>query len=283
MHNNLLAVGFGLLSALFMAGGTVWRHRIMRAGAARGEMASSPMQSMRRPAWWASLGMSFLAYAFQAVALAFGSVLVVQPVLALSLMLTLLLSARADHRWMHTAEAFWAVLLTVSVAGVVLLGRPVPGTREPATWEWAAVNAFGLAVAVVAMLFGSRRSPNAKALTYGAVCGTLFGYQAVFSKVAVDAYVSGGMEGLLGAWEFWALLVTATAGTMVQQYAFAAGNLATSLPAARIAEPMVAFILGMVILGERIQAGGIVGWVAVGASISIMLLSAAMLTRVSVR
>ena len=65
-----------------MAAGTVWRHRIMRDG-------SSVVKSMRRPAWWASMGLAFLAYGFQAAALAFGTLLVVQPILALSLMLTL--------------------------------------------------------------------------------------------------------------------------------------------------------------------------------------------------
>ena len=32
MHNNFLAVAFALVSAATMAAGTVWRHRIMRAG-----------------------------------------------------------------------------------------------------------------------------------------------------------------------------------------------------------------------------------------------------------
>ena len=38
---------------------------------------------------------------------------------------------------------------------------------------------------------------------------------------------------------FSAMLLAATAGTLVQQYAFAAGNLATSLPASKIVEPIV--------------------------------------------
>ena len=121
MHNNFLAVAFALISAATMAAGTVWRHRIMRAGAPEGENNDSPLESLKRPAWWASMGIAFVAYGFQAAALAFGSLLVVQPILALSLMLTLLFSAWADKRHMHTAEAFWAVLLTASVGGVVVL------------------------------------------------------------------------------------------------------------------------------------------------------------------
>lgn len=266
-----------------MAAGTVWRHRIMRAGAAEGENNDSPMRSMKRPAWWASLGIAFLAYGFQAAALAFGSLLVVQPILALSLMLTLLFSAWAAKRHMQPAEALWAVLLTASVGGVVVLGRPVPGERTPATWEWWAVVGTAVAIVVGSYAFASRRPPASKALIFGAACGGMYGYQAVFSKVAVDDFVHGGVLGLLSSWQLWAMLLAATAGTIVQQYAFAAGNLATSLPASKIVEPIVAFALGLAVLGETFRVDSVLGWVAVGASIGIMLVSAAMLTRVSIR
>ena len=68
MHNNFLAVAFALVSAATMAAGTVWRHRIMRAGAPEGENNDSPMRSIKQPAWWASMGLAFVAYGFQAAA-----------------------------------------------------------------------------------------------------------------------------------------------------------------------------------------------------------------------
>ena len=111
----------------------------------------------------------------------------------------------------------------------------------------------------------------------------MYGYQAVFSKVAVDDFVRGGVLGLVTSWQLWAMLLAATAGTLVQQYAFAAGNLATSLPASKIVEPLVAFALGILLLGETFRVESVLGWVAVGTSIGAMLISAAMLTRVSVR
>lgn len=283
MHNNFLAVALALISAATMAAGTVWRHRIMRAGTAKGENNDSPMQSIKRPAWWASMGVAFLAYGFQAAALAFGSLLVVQPILALSLMLTLLFSAWAEKRHMQTAEAFWAVALTASVGGVVVLGRPLPGSRDPAAWEWVIVVGTAVAIIAAAYAIASRRPPAGKALIFGTACGAMYGYQAVFSKVAVDGFVDGGVIGLLGAWQLWAMLLAATAGTIVQQYAFAAGNLATSLPASKIIEPLVAFALGLFVLGESFRVDSVLGWAAVGTSIGVMLISAAMLTRVSIR
>lgn len=276
MHNNFLAVVLALVSSATMAGGTVWRHRIMRDG-------SSVLRSMRRPAWWGSMGLAFTAYGFQAAALAFGTLLVVQPILALSLMLTLVFSAWAEHRHMKTAEAFWAIVLTASVAGVIVFGRPVPGEREPATWEWATVVGVGVVVSIVACAVASRRRANSRALIYGIICGAMFGFQAVFSKVAVDDFVAGGVAGLIMSWQLWAMLIAATAGTIVQQYAFAAGNLATSLPASKIVEPLLAFSLSLTLLGESFRDQSVFGYVLVGSSVSVMLISAAILTRVSIK
>ena len=276
MHNNFLAVVFALVSAATMAGGTVWRHRIMRDG-------SSVLRSMRRPAWWGSMGLAFTAYGFQAAALAFGTLLVVQPILALSLMLTLVFSAWAEHRHMKTAEAFWAIVLTASVAGVIVVGRPVPGERDPATWEWVTVVGVGAVVSIAACAIASRRRADSRALIYGIICGAMFGFQAVFSKVAVDDFVAGGVAGLIMSWQLWAMLIAATAGTIVQQYAFAAGNLATSLPASKIVEPLLAFSLSLTLLGESFRDQSVFGYVLVGSSVSVMLISAAFLTRVSIK
>lgn len=282
MHSNLLASAFALISAVLIAVGTVWRHRILRAGQARSEANTAPLKSLGNFNWWLSMGIAFLAYVFQAAALAFGSLLVVQPILVLSLMLTLLLSSRVEHLPMSREEGFWAVVLTASVAVVVVVGRPLPGTREVAAWEWVAVIALGIIVTAAAFAFASRRPAATKALTYGLTCGAIYGYLAVFAKAAMDVLTHRGWLAMLTSWQFWAVIATAVVGILVQQYAFGAGDLATSLPANKVAEPMVALALGYTLLGEEFDVGGW-GLALMGASISIMLLSAVKLTRASLR
>lgn len=282
MHSNVAAVVLAGISAVLIAVGTVWRHRILRAGQGTGEANNAPLKSLRQPAWWASLAIAFAAYGFQAAALAFGSLLVVQPILVLSLMLTLVLSARVERRRMTRAETVWAVILTASVAVVVILGRPQPGQHDVAAWEWALVTALGLAAGVAAFAFAYRRSPATKALTYGLTCGAVYGYLAVFAKVAMDELVRGGVAAMLSAWQFWAVLISAVVGVLVQQYAFGAGNLATSLPASKVAEPLLALALGYLLLGETFAVGSL-GVVVMVASISVMLVAAVQLTRASLR
>lgn len=281
MHNNALAVLFAFTSALMIAVGTVWRHRILRSGLTQAEANASPLASLSRPSWWLSLALAFGAYAVQALALAFGSLLVVQPILVLSLMLTLVLSARVEHRHMEADETFWALTLTACVGIVVVLGRPIPGERIVPTWEWAVFIAGGCALfgALFAVAYRRHTPAPAKALLYGIVCGAVFGYLAVFSKVTVDAFTHGGLEEMLVTWQFWALLASSIVGTGVQQYAFGAGVLSRSLPAMKIVEPLVALSLGYMLLGEDFGVSSVVGWAVIVAAIVGMMVATGMLSR----
>lgn len=278
MHSNFAAVTLAFISAVLIAVGTVWRHRILRAGQSRSEANDAPLASLGKVQWWLSIAIALLAYAFQAAALAFGSLLVVQPVLVLSLMLTLILSAAVERRRMSRREIIWAAVLTASVSVVVLVGRPQPGAREVPGWEWVAVIALGLLITAGAFVFAYRRSPQTKALTFGFTCGAIYGYLAVFAKVAMDVLAREGVWAMLRSWQLWAVAATAVVGILVQQYAFGAGDLATSLPASKVAEPIVALALGYTLLGEEFAVGAW-GMVLMGASISMMLLATVQLTR----
>ena len=79
------------------------------------------------------------------------------------------------------------------------------------------------------------------------------------------------------------MLASAVLGTVVQQYAFGAGKLATTLPAMKVVEPLVALSLGLALLGEKFALTGFLGWTAMVVTIAGMLFSAAMVTRVSIK
>jgi hypothetical protein len=56
--------------------------------------------------------------------------------------------------------------------------------------------------------------------------------------------------------EFYFWLLVAVIGTVFQQSSFRAGALTASLPAMTVAEPLVASLLGVTVLGETIGADG---------------------------
>ncbi|STC69416.1 DMT family transporter [Corynebacterium pilosum] len=269
----VLAVLFALASAFTIAWGTVTRHRIVTSPATYSRTDSVLTRGLTNPAWWLSIFSAFAAYLLQVVALGFGTLLVVQPVLVLSLMFTLMLSAYLGKGSMDRRDATWSALLTAAVIVLIVLGRPVPGAQEPDVGAWWVAVAVGVAVCGVAALVAYRRSPGTISLFMGAVCGIIFGYVAVLSKTVADLYVSGGLPAIFSTWPVYVLVVAAVAGTAAQQYAFAAGPLEWSLPAMKVFEPVVAFLLGYAVLGEQFAVSSVAGMAVMFAALATMFLA----------
>jgi hypothetical protein len=81
----------------------------------------------------------------------------------------------------------------------------------------------------------------------------MFGVAAVLTKGVV--HLAGrGIVPLLTSVELYALIVVAVVAISVQQSAFQIGALQASLPATTVMEPMVASLLGFVVLGEYLHA-----------------------------
>lgn len=271
MENNFFAVLFALASALTIAWGTVVRHRIAKNVPA----GKSPLlTAVKRPMWWAGMSTAIIAYGLQVVALGFGPLLIVQPILVMSLIFTMPVSAYYDKHPISLTELFWAVLLTLSVAVVVILGRPVSGQDHPTFSHWLPALAIGGLILWALNGIADRRRSHDRALLLGLVTGAIFGYVAVLSKAVADVFVAGGAPGLLLKWETYGLILAATIGTLVQQSAFNASTLRTSLPAMKIGEPIVAFTLGFLVLGETFQVSG---WGLLGLGLALLTMITATL------
>lgn len=264
------------MSALTIAWGTVVRHRIAEAAPVGGNAAI--LSAMKRPLWWAGMSTAIIAYLLQVVALGFGPLLIVQPILVTSLMFTLPLSAHYDGRRISVSEMTWATVMTVSVSVLVLLGRPLAGISHPPLERWFIPIGIGFAILFSMDRFAARQIRSEKALLLGIVTGAIFGYVSVFSKAVADIFVLSGPWGLVTNWELYALIISATLGTIVQQSSFNAGALRNSLPAMKSAEPVVAFSLGYLVLGEKFQATDL-EWLWMFLALVFMIVSTVMLSR----
>ncbi|MBN9643743.1 DMT family transporter [Corynebacterium mendelii] len=279
MHSNVIAAGFGLLSSLTIAWGTVVRHRVAgRVEVKKEKSSGAAARAMAgQPIWWAGTFLALSGYALQVVALGFGTLLVVQPMLVLSLVFTLPMSAWAEGRKISRAETTWALLLSLAVAAVVLLGRPNPGTIHPPLSRWIPALGIGIVVLFALDRWAHTQFRRRKAIILGTVTGGIYGYVALLSKAVTDNLVHDGVVQMMLSWEFWALIAGAVIGTIVQQSSFNAGALKHSLPAMTIVEPMLAFGLGYVVLDESFAVTG-AGWILMIAAIAGMVVSAVKLS-----
>ena len=212
--------------------------------------------SLRDTRWWLGGVGAIANYSLQAAALALGSVILVTALQVTSLLFALPIYARlAGHR-VTRSEWMWAVLLAAALAVLVTVGDPDAGHSRgsPATWMAVAVV---LGPVLVLCVLGARiwsGGPAAPVLL-AVVAGSSLALFAVLTKGAVGA-VSGGFGALLRAPEAYALIPAALAGMIFQQSSFRAGALTASLPTVTVAKPVVASLLGVLVLGETLHADG---------------------------
>ncbi|MGK9269493.1 DMT family transporter [Williamsia muralis] len=254
MSNSFLAVLCAIGAALCIAVGTVIRQRSASVISDDDVGALGPITTLvRRPEWWLGTLVGFGGYGLQAVALGLGSLLLVQPLLVLSLLFALPLGAKFSGRTVRPLDWAWAAALTLSVAVLVVVGDPRPGVERAETQHWIIICAIGLPFVAACVLLSRTGSRSRRALLLGLAGGALFGVAAVLTKGVVHL-VGRGPGALLTSVEPYALIVVAVIAISLQQSAFQVGALQASLPATTVMEPMVASLLGFVVLGEYLHA-----------------------------
>jgi drug/metabolite transporter (DMT)-like permease len=212
--------------------------------------------SVRDPRWWLG-GMGAIAnYSLQAAALALGSVMLVTALQVTSLLFALPIYARLAHHRVTRWEWFWAVALAGALAVLVTVGDPGAGSSRGSLGTWAAV-AVVMGPILVACVLGARiwADSTIAPVLLAVVAGSSLALFALLTKGAIGA-VSGGFAAFLRAPESYCLIPAALAGMIFQQSAFRAGALTASLPTVTVAKPVVASMLGVVVLGETLNTSG---------------------------
>jgi hypothetical protein len=212
--------------------------------------------SVRDTRWWLGAIGAVANYSLQAAALALGSVMLVTALQVTSLLFALPIYARLAHHRITRREWMWAVLLAAALAVLVTVGDPDAGRSRGSLGAWMAV-AVVMGPVLVLCVLGARvwsGGPAAPVLL-AVVAGSSLALFAVLTKGAVGA-VSGGFGAFLRAPESYGLIPAALAGMIFQQSSFRAGALTASLPTVTVAKPMVASVLGVLVLGETLNSDG---------------------------
>jgi drug/metabolite transporter (DMT)-like permease len=252
-----LAVMFALLAALFLAIGIVVRQRAtMDVPEDQGVSALMVLTLVRRPLWWAGTASAVAGFVFQALALAYGSLLLVQPILVSALLFALPLSARLAKRRVTRGEWLWATVLTAALAVFVLLAKTSPGDYE-ASVPLTVIVALVCIAAVSACVIVAIRNPGWKrAVLLAVAVGVLFGVVAMLTKQVMHLATYDGVHAALTTPAPYLLILIGIVAVLLQQSAFHAGSLQTSVPTMLVLEPVVAVVLGAVVLGEHMMVNG---------------------------
>jgi drug/metabolite transporter (DMT)-like permease len=254
--SHATAIFSGLLAAFWAAVGIVVRQRATQDVPGDEAMSSAMVTSLvRQPLWWAGTLAAVAGYVFQALALAHGSLLLVQPLLVSSLLFALPLSARLCGERITWAQWGWATLLTAALAVFVLVGQPREGHNRPPIPAWTLALAITVPSVVVCVIAAHRAVGRVRAMLLGVAVAVLLGMIAVVTKICTHRYSVGGWHALMTVPAPYVLVALAVTVTVVQNSAFHAGSLQASVPIMLVGEPVVAVLLGVVVLGEHLAVG----------------------------
>ena len=209
----------------------------------------------RRPRWLMGIGADVGGYVFEALAIGIGTLVVVEPIMATSLLASLFFGALINHRVITRFDWVAAAVFALGISLFLILVGPGAGTSVAPVHAWLLaaplIAAFVLACAAVAR--GRTGSRRAVALGLGA--GTLFGTSALLTRALVH-YLSGGIFNWIPHWEPYALAFTSITGLLLAQSAFQTGSLAAAVSAEQIMQALTGAALGIGMLSEHVQIAG---------------------------
>jgi drug/metabolite transporter (DMT)-like permease len=253
-----LVVLLAVLAAACSALGIVIRQRAtLEVPHEQGVSTTMLRTLLRKRLWWAGAAAAVGGYTFQALALTKGSLLLVQPLLVSSLLIALPISAAFAKERVTRSEWAWAVLLTVGLAIFVLIAHPRAAHHRAPVPTWTLVAAILVPIVVVCVVAGARTSGRRRAVLLAVAVAVLFGVAAVLLKISMHRLATGGLSDMLAVPAPYVLIVLALTATLLQQSAFHAGALQMSVPTMLVLEPIVAVVLGIVVLGEQLAVTGV--------------------------
>lgn len=270
-----MVVVLALLSAGANAASTVMQRRAAAAAPPETALHLSLIGYLvHRRVWLAGMAAMVLSFLLQALALRFGPLTVVQPILVAKLPLTLLLALAllGGARYATRRDTVAVLALSAGLGLVLGLTNPTDTSRTPSALMWWLVAVLG-GLGLLALTAAASRLPvgAARAALLGTASGVAFGYTAVFMKALTDSLQTDAAH-LVTSWPAYAVAVTGIVAVLLQQNALQAGSLAASQPASTIAGPVVSVLIGILVLGEDISGASVwpltlVGLVAVVAGV----------------
>jgi drug/metabolite transporter (DMT)-like permease len=254
--------------------------RVERRPALRPELL---LDLIRQPLWLTGVGATLIGFVLQVVALTYGPLALVEPILISDLIIASLIASALRKRW----DPILLLGVTAAAAGVgafLAISRPSGGRATVGLLSILPL-AIALAVVLAGCLAVAKRNDNARPLALALACGVTYGVAAFVVKL-MTADFSGGLAQVFSHWPVYALAIVGPLGFLLNQNAFQQGILlAPVLAIITVCDPLVSIALAYIWLDEKFTstpgavAGEIVALLVMIAGIYILAHRAPMVTR----
>ena len=226
----MTGVALALAASAIFALGTVLQHRAAAATPDAQAGAGLLLRLARRPVWLAGMAADAVGFVCHAAALGAGRLVIVQPLLATSLVFALPLGAALDRRRVTGRELRAALVVTAGLAAFAAAG----------------------VVAGAASLLARGATPRRRAVLLGSGAGVLFGLSAALTKATVEQ-LDDGVLAVFEHWQLYALVVVGYVSMTLSQASLQAGALAPAVATQMALDPVASLFLGVLAFDETIH------------------------------
>jgi hypothetical protein len=248
-----MEIALALAAALLFSLGTVLQGQVASQASEEESRSAGFLVSLaRKPRWLAGIAADALGFVGQAWALAIGKLVVVQPLLATSVVFALPLGAKLAGRRVSAREIAAALGVTAGLGAFLVVADPTGGVEDARALEWIASFAVcgGLALALLVAAHG--RSPAHRAALMGTAAGILFALSAALTKATVEQ-IDEGLLTVFEHWHVYALAVVGWASMTISQRSLQAGALAPAIATQMAVDPIGSVALGISAFEESIH------------------------------
>jgi len=248
-----IAVAASLGAAMVFGVSSVAEQRTAKRVKSRQTLSLRLMLDLvRQPAWVAAIGGTLLGFTLQVIALRFGPLALVQPILVCDLVFAVLINSFLRRRW-DPIMLTGVFACSAGLGTFLAIARPSGGASTvalPALMPFA----IGLAAAVAGSIMLGQRLHGIRPLTLALACGICYGFAAFLIKLVItDA--SGGLPHLLSHWPIYALAVVGPLGFILNQNAFQQGTLlAPVMSIITACDPLISILLAAILLKETLSS-----------------------------
>ncbi len=244
------ALGSALAYAITAVTEQLGTKRVKRRRALSPELL---LDLIKQPLWLAGIAANVASFALQVVALRFGPLALVEPILVFDLIFAGLISA-ALRKSADPVMGAGVVACAGGVAGFLVIARPSAGRQAigPVEAVWLLA---GFAAVVAGCLALARWNRTVRPLALALACGAAYAVTDFSIKLATAGH-GGGLAGLFTNWPIYAVIVIGPIGFVLNQNAFQAGALlAPVLAIITITDTIGTIGLAWLLLDEKLASG----------------------------
>ncbi len=201
--------------------------------------------------WLGGVAVTVLSFGIQGVALAFGPLALVQPLVATEVLFALPMVAHRNRRPLMRKSIIGGLGVASGMAIFVAVSPPTGGVSVPGLFAWAPALAGITALTVLSAFVALRARGIARVIWLAAATAVIYVFVNAVTKSGVDLLMVRG-AGVLTTWEPYALMAAGNLSGLFGQSAFNAGPLSLSLPVIDTVEPVSSVILAAAVFREHL-------------------------------